>query len=154
MIEDSVASVFALFAHSPDPELAMRNLPSFAATVGDDYLLDAVAVMYLVPLLLIGVVTAVVCAVRQKRLIVRWADLGLLAVPVAVWFALSFVYPVGRPTNVLFELPVLGAVAGLTLALRSRYVTQLQGAFARTGLLGVTSLAICFWAFVPVELYL
>lgn len=142
-----------VFANSGDPKLYAESLARVVSLVGLKQVILYGYLFYLPPLLLVGLVAAGTCFVQRKNWLIRWPDFGLLVFPALLWLVLGIVYPIGRPTVTLWELTLLGLIAGLTILFRYKFLSRFRTGFANAGLLGLTSLAICFWAFMPSDLF-
>ena len=153
MFDEASAFGLSVLANSGDPKLYAESLARVASFVGLEKVILYGYLFYLPPLLLIGLVATGTCLLRQKSWLVRWSDIGLLVFPPLLWLVLGIVYPIGRPTVTIWELVLLGAIAGFTVLVRYIYLSQFRTGFANAGLLGVTSLAICLWAFMPPYLF-
>jgi len=153
MFDEAFACGLSVLASTGDPKLYAESLARVASFVGLEKIVLYGFLFYLPPLLLVGLVATGTCLVRQKNWLVRWPDIGLLVFPALLWVVLGIVYPIGRPTVTIWELVLLGAIAGFTILVRYSYLSQFRTRFANAGLLGLTSLAICFWAFMPPDLF-
>ncbi len=153
MFDQAIEYGLNVLANSGDPKLFAESLARVVSFVGLKQVIFNGYLFYLPPLLLVGLVATGTCFVRQKNWLVRWPDFGLLVFPALLWLILGIVYPIGRPTVTIWELVLLGTIAGLTILFRYRFLSQFRTGFANAGLLGLTSLAICFWAFMPSDLF-
>jgi len=136
-------------AWDPKPEWLVESLFNFASYVGIKGLLLYAALFYLLPLIGIGAAATTVHLMRKKRFLLHWPDALMPALPVGVWLVLSLTYPIGRPASSLWELVLLGVIGASTLTIRSLAADSGRGEMAEAGLLVTTSLAVCFWAFMP-----
>ena len=136
-------------AWDPKPEWVVESLFNFASYVGIKGLLLYAALFYLLPLIVISAMETIVRFMRKRPFLLRWPDVLMPVLPVGVWLVLSLAYPIGRPVSSLWELILLGVIGASTLAARSLAAESGRGEMAEAGLLVTTSLAVCFWAFMP-----
>ena len=92
---------------------------------------------------------AAIYFVRRRIVVVEWPDILLLLLPALVWFELVLMYPIGKPLVSFWELTILGVLAGFSIILRRRFTGQSRVEASKAGVLGTTSLAVLFWAFMP-----
>ncbi len=132
-----------------DPRFIAESVLNAASYMGLGPVVGLSLGLYLLPLLLIATVTSITYYAKRKLVLLAWPDVFLLVLPAAIWLLLALAYPVGKPYASLLDLLFLGLLAGLTLIVRSFGSESVRTPTAKLGLLGVTSAAICCWAFMP-----
>lgn len=134
----------------PSPVLLQGNLEYFMSIMGVRFVFLAALSLYCVPILLTTLAITLVGAVARKRLLFRWPDFLLLIVPVVVWVTLVVFVPELRGLRNLVEMLALGTAGALTLLARYKVPVCDRHQASAYGLLAVTSLSACMWAFFPV----
>ena len=105
--------------------------------------------LYLVPLIVIALVANLASLARTKKVLLCWPDWFLLVLPVAWWLLLAILFPIGKGALNILELAILGTIAALTFVFRWRTAKPVRTQLAMAGVVATTSIAICFWAFIP-----
>lgn len=134
-----------------DPRMMAESVASYTECLGYSFGVTTSLALYLAPLIVLTLFVGIGFYIRRRESILCWPDALLLFVPVAIWYVLALAYPVGRPTSSFWELLLLGTIGGLTILFRCRSVSVYRVEFSKIGLLGTSSLAVNFWAFMPVS---
>lgn len=132
-------------AHTADP----NSFASVVYIMGVKNAFESFWLAYLIPLVVCSLPANATSLFFKSRLLLSWPDIGLLVLPALVWFHLSLEFSESKSPANLIELIVLGLLAALIQIPRWRAVGRTKVELSAYGLLGITSLAICCWAFVP-----
>ena len=132
-----------------DPRYMAESVANATKMVGLEQSAILLLPFYFVPLIVVGGLFAAIYFVRRRIVVVEWPDILLLLLPALVWFELVLMYPIGKPLVSFWELTILGVLAGFSIILRRRFTGQSRVEASKAGVLGTTSLAVLFWAFMP-----
>lgn len=132
-------------AHSPYP----NDFASVVYMMGVKNAFVPFWLAYLTPLVVLSLPANATSLFFRSRLLLSWPDFALLVLPALVWFHLSLQFPAHKSPANLIELIFLGLLAALVQIPRWRAAGRTKVELSAYGLLGITSLAICCWAFVP-----
>jgi hypothetical protein len=132
-----------------DPRYMAESVANFTKMVGLEQSATLLLPFYFVPVVMIGGLFAAIFFVRRRIVVVEWPDILLLSLPAVVWYELVLMYPIGKLLVSFWELTILGVLAGVSVILRRSFTGRINVEASKVGVLGTTSMAVLFWAFMP-----